>query len=129
MIVTRFAPSPTGRLHAGNIRTALVNWLLAHSASGRMVLRLDDTDLARSTAESAQSIRDDLAWLGLTPDLEVKQSDRFDRYEDALTRLAAQGRAYPCYETAEELELKRRVALSRGLPPIYDRAALALMIR
>ena len=71
MIVTRFAPSPTGRLHAGNIRTALVNWLLAHSAGGRMVLRLDDTDLARSTAESAQSIRDDLAWLGLTPDLET----------------------------------------------------------
>ena len=126
MIVTRFAPSPTGRLHAGNIRTALVNWLLARSAGGRFVLRLDDTDLARSTAESAQSIRDDLAWLGLAPDMEVKQSDRFDRYEDALARLAAQGRAYPCYESAEELELKRRVALSRGLPPIYDRAALAL---
>ncbi len=126
MIVTRFAPSPTGRLHAGNIRTALVNWLLARSSGGRFVLRLDDTDLARSTAESAQSIRDDLAWLGLAPDMEVKQSDRFDRYEDALARLAAQGRAYPCYETAEELELKRRVALSRGLPPIYDRAALAL---
>ncbi len=126
MIVTRFAPSPTGRIHAGNIRTALVNWLLARSAGGRFVLRLDDTDLARSTAESAQSIRDDLAWLGFTPDIEVKQSDRFDRYEEALNRLAAQGRAYACYETPEELELKRRVALSRGLPPIYDRAALAL---
>ena len=126
MIVTRFAPSPTGRLHAGNIRTALVNWLLARSAGGRFVLRLDDTDLARSTAESAQSIRDDLAWLGLVPDVEVKQSDRFDRYEAALAQLAAQGRAYACYETPEELELKRRVALSRGLPPIYDRAALAL---
>lgn len=126
MIVTRFAPSPTGRLHAGNIRTALVNWLLARSAGGRFVLRLDDTDLARSTAESAQSIREDLAWLGLTPDMEVKQSDRFDRYEAALTILANAGRAYPCYETAEERELKRRVALSRGLPPIYDRAALAL---
>ncbi|WP_310475633.1 glutamate--tRNA ligase family protein, partial [Sandarakinorhabdus sp.] len=99
MIVTRFAPSPTGRLHAGNIRTALVNWLLARSAKdsggGRFVLRLDDTDLARSTAESAQSIRDDLAWLGLTPDMEVKQSDRFDRYEAALTILANAGRAYP----------------------------------
>jgi len=126
MIVTRFAPSPTGRLHAGNIRTALVNWLLAHSAGGRFLLRLDDTDLARSTDESAQSIRADLAWLGLTPDAEVKQSDRFAFYEAALTRLAAQGRAYACYETPEELELKRRVALSRGLPPIYDRAALAL---
>ena len=130
MITTRFAPSPTGRLHAGNIRTALVNWLLARSAKdsggGRFVLRLDDTDLARSTAESAQSIRDDLAWLGLTPDAEVKQSDRFALYEAALNRLAAQGRAYACFETPEELELRRRVALSRGLPPIYDRAALAL---
>ncbi|MBU6164512.1 MAG: glutamate--tRNA ligase [Alphaproteobacteria bacterium] len=126
MIITRFAPSPTGRLHAGNIRTALVNWLLARSAGGRFVLRLDDTDLARSTAQSAQSIRDDLAWLGLTPDAEVKQSDRFALYQAALDRLAAQGRAYACYETPEELELKRRVALSRGLPPIYDRAALAL---
>ncbi len=126
MIVTRFAPSPTGRLHAGNIRTALVNWLLAKRDGGRFLLRLDDTDLARSTAESAQSIRADLAWLGLSPDAEVKQSDRFALYEDALNRLAAQGRAYACYETPEELELKRRVALSRGLPPIYDRAALAL---
>jgi len=126
MIVTRFAPSPTGRLHAGNIRTALVNWLLAKQAGGRFLLRLDDTDLARSTAESAQSIRDDLAWLGLNPDAEVKQSDRFALYEAALEKLAAQGRAYACYETPEELELKRRVALSRGLPPIYDRAALAL---
>jgi glutamyl-tRNA synthetase len=126
MIVTRFAPSPTGRLHAGNIRTALVNWLLARSAGGRFLLRLDDTDVARSTNESAQSIRDDLTWLGLAPDAEVKQSDRFALYEAALTRLADAGRAYACYETPEELELKRRVALSRGLPPIYDRAALAL---
>ncbi len=126
MIVTRFAPSPTGRLHAGNIRTALVNWLLARSAGGRFVLRLDDTDLARSTEASAQSIRDDLAWLGLVPDAEVKQSERFALYQAALDALAAQGRAYRCYETPEELELKRRVALSRGLPPIYDRAALAL---
>lgn len=90
------------------------------------MLRLDDTDLARSSAESAQSIRADLAWLGLVPDAEVQQSDRLALYEDALDRLAAQGRAYACYETPEELELKRRVALSRGLPPIYDRAALAL---
>ena len=126
MIVTRFAPSPTGRLHAGNIRTALVNWLLARASGGRFLLRLDDTDLARSTEASAQSIRDDLAWLGCAPDAEVKQSDRFAFYDDALQRLAAQGRAYACYETPEELELKRRVALSRGLPPIYDRAALAL---
>lgn len=126
MIVTRFAPSPTGRLHAGNIRTALVNWLVARRSGGRFVLRLDDTDQQRSTAESAQGIRDDLAWLGLVPDIEVKQSDRFALYEAALAQLADAGRAYPCYETPEELELKRRVALSRGAPPIYDRAALAL---
>jgi glutamyl-tRNA synthetase len=126
MIVTRFAPSPTGRLHAGNIRTALVNWLLARSGGGRFLLRLDDTDVARSTVESAESIREDLAWLGLAPDAEVRQSDRFGLYEAALARLAAAGRAYPAYETPEELELKRKVAQARGLPPIYDRAALRL---
>lgn len=126
MIVTRFAPSPTGRLHAGNIRTALVNWLMARKGGGRFLLRLDDTDLARSTEESAASIRADLAWLGLTPDDEVRQSDRFALYEAALNRLIAAGRAYPAYETAEELDLKRKVQQARGLPPVYDRAALAL---
>ncbi len=126
MIVTRFAPSPTGRLHAGNIRTALVNWLLARSGGGRFLLRLDDTDVARSTEESAASIREDLAWLGLAPDAEVRQSDRFGLYEAALAKLAAAGRAYPAYESPEELELKRKVAQARGLPPIYDRAALRL---
>ncbi len=126
MIVTRFAPSPTGRLHAGNIRTALVNWLAARKAGGRFVLRLDDTDLVRSTAESAAAIRADLAWLGLVPDAEVRQSDRFALYEAALARLAAAGRAYRAYESPEELELKRRVQQGRGQPPVYDRAALAL---
>lgn len=126
MTTTRFAPSPTGRLHAGNIRTALVNWLLARKAGGRFVLRLDDTDLARSTGESAASIRADLAWLGLTPDTEVRQSDRFSLYEAALARLADQGRAYRAYETPAELDLKRKVQQARGLPPVYDRAALAL---
>ncbi len=126
MTVTRFAPSPTGRLHAGNIRTALVNWLMARKAGGRFVLRLDDTDLARSTDASAQSIRDDLAWLGLEPDVEVRQSDRFALYDAALARLAAAGRAYRAYESPEELELKRRVQQARGAPPVYDRAALAL---
>ncbi len=125
-MLTRFAPSPTGRIHAGNIRTALVNWLLARKAGGRFLLRLDDTDLARSTEASAQSIRDDLGWLGLVPDLEIRQSDRFDRYQAALDRLAISGRAYRAYETPEELELKRKVAQSRGRPPVYDRAALAL---
>jgi glutamyl-tRNA synthetase len=126
MTVTRFAPSPTGRLHAGNIRTALVNWLLARKAGGRFVLRLDDTDLARSTEESAASIRADLGWLGLTPDIEVRQSDRFALYEAALARLIAEGRAYPAYETPEELDLKRKVQQARGLPPVYDRSALTL---
>ncbi|OYU14704.1 MAG: glutamate--tRNA ligase [Alphaproteobacteria bacterium PA4] len=126
MIVTRFAPSPTGRIHAGNIRTALVNWLLARQSGGRFLLRLDDTDLARSTPAFAQSIRDDLAWLGLSPDGEVRQSDRFALYEAALARLAASGRAYRAYESPEELELRRKVQQARGLPPVYDRAALKL---
>ena len=126
MIVTRFAPSPTGSLHAGNIRTALVNWLLARRHGGRFVLRLDDTDLLRSTEASAVSIRADLGWLGLSPDTEVRQSDRFGLYEAALARLAAQGRAYRAYETPAELDLKRRVQQQRGAPPVYDRAALAL---
>lgn len=126
MTVTRFAPSPTGSLHAGNIRTALVNWLFARQAGGRFLLRLDDTDSARSTAVAAAGIRADLAWLELTPDAEVRQSERFALYEAALTRLAAQGHAYRAYETPEQLDLKRRVQAGQGLPPVYDRAALAL---
>jgi glutamyl-tRNA synthetase len=126
MIVTRFAPSPTGRLHVGNVRTALLNWLLARKAGGRFLLRLDDTDVARSTEEFAQSIRDDLAWLGMVPDGEVRQSDRLARYAEVLEQLAAKGHVYRAYETPEELELKRKVALSRGAPPGYDRAALKL---
>lgn len=126
MIVTRFAPSPTGRLHVGNVRTALLNWLLARKAGGRFVLRLDDTDAARSTEEYAQSIRDDLAWLGMAPDAEQRQSDRMARYQEVLDLLAAAGHAYRAYETQEELELKRKVLLGRGLPPVYDRAALGL---
>ena len=125
-VVTRFAPAPTGRLHVGNIRTALHNWLWARKAGGRFLLRLDDTDRERSTEENAESIRADLAWLALVPDGEERQSARFDHYETALERLVESGRAYPAYETARELELKRKVALGRGLPPIYDRAALAL---
>src|SRR3712207_1600534 len=124
--VTRFAPSPTGRLHVGNIRTALHNWLWAKKCGGRFILRLDDTDRERSSEEFANAIREDLAWLGMTPDEEHRQSERFGRYEAALERLAAAGRAYPAYETAQELELKRKVQLSRGKPPVYDRAALAL---
>lgn len=125
-VVTRFAPAPTGRLHVGNIRTALHNWLWARKHGGRFLLRLDDTDRERSTEANAEAIRADLGWLGLVPDGEERQSARFDHYEAALARLAAAGRAYPAWETAQELELKRKVALGRGLPPIYDRAALAL---
>ena len=122
----RFAPSPTGKLHVGNVRTALVNWLFAKGQGGSFVLRIDDTDLARSTAEFEQGIELDLAWLGLLWDERHNQSKRFDRYEAAAERLKAAGRLYPCYETAEELDRRRKVQLSRGLPPVYDRAALNL---
>lgn len=122
----RFAPSPTGRLHIGNIRTALFNWLFARRAGGEFMLRLDDTDFERSTEAYAQGIRDDLAWLGLHWDIEAKQSDRYIEYEKATRRLTESGRLYPCYETQEELDLRRKRQLARGLPPVYDRAALAL---
>jgi len=125
-ITTRFAPSPTGRLHVGNIRAALHNWLWARKQGGRFLLRLDDTDSERSTAEFAESIRADLDWLGLNPDESVRQSDRFARYEARFQDLRAAGGVYPCYETAEELDLKRKILAGRGLPPIYDRAALRL---
>lgn len=125
-VTTRFAPSPTGRIHVGNIRTALHNWLWARKHGGKFILRLDDTDVERSSEESAQAIRQDLAWLGLAPDEEHRQSDRFAAYEAALERLRAEGRVYPAYETAQELDLKRKVQLSRGKPPVYDRSALSL---
>ncbi len=127
--MVRFAPSPTGRLHVGNIRTALFNWLFAHrpgGAPGRFLLRLDDTDRERSREEFAEAIREDLSWLGLDWDLEARQSERVAAYEAAVERLKAAGRLYPCYETAEELEAKRRRQRARRLPPIYDRAALRL---
>ncbi|WP_085808720.1 glutamate--tRNA ligase [Sphingomonas sp. TZW2008] len=125
-IVTRFAPSPTGRLHVGNIRTALFNWMWARANGGRFLLRIDDTDAARSEERFVAAIREDLAWLGLAPDDEVRQSDRFALYQARFDALVAAGRIYPAYETSQELDLKRKVQLGRGLPPIYDRAALAL---
>lgn len=125
-VTTRFAPSPTGTLHVGNIRTALHNWLLARKSGGRFLLRIDDTDVARSREEHVEAIRADLAWLGLHPEREERQSARFAIYEAAFEKLVAAGRLYRCYETAQELELKRKVLLGRGLPPIYDRAALKL---
>lgn len=124
--ITRFAPSPTGHLHVGNIRTALHNWMLAKKAGGRFLLRIDDTDAERSREEYVDGIRADLAWLGLVPDGEERQSARLAVYEAAFERLRAAGRVYRCYESAQELDLKRKVRLGRGLAPIYDRAALAL---
>jgi glutamyl-tRNA synthetase len=120
-VVTRFAPSPTGRLHVGNIRTALHNFLFARKNGGKFLLRIDDTDAERSTAEFDQAIRDDLEWMGLTPDAIVRQSARFDLYEREFERLKGAGRVYACFETPEELELRRKVLLGRGLPPVYER--------
>lgn len=126
MTTTRFAPSPTGRLHVGNIRTALHNWMLARKAGGTFILRIDDTDAARSREEYVDAIRADLTWLGLDWDREERQSARLDRYQAAFDALQAAGRIYPCYETAQELDVKRKIQLSRGLPPIYERGALKL---
>ena len=120
-VVTRFAPSPTGRLHVGNIRTALHNYLFSKKNGGKFILRIDDTDRERSTAEFDQAIRDDLHWLGLAPDQVVRQSERFALYEREFQRLKEAGRVYPAYETPEELELRRKVLLGRGLPPVYER--------
>lgn len=125
-MITRFAPSPTGRLHVGNLRAALHNWLWARSRGGRFLLRIDDTDAERSREEWVDAIRADLAWLGIEPDGEVRQSERFRLYDAALDRLAATGRAYPAWDTPGELELRRKVLMGRGLAPIYERTALAL---
>jgi glutamyl-tRNA synthetase len=120
-VVTRFAPSPTGRLHVGNIRTALHNALFARKNGGRFLLRIDDTDLERSREEFFEAIVDDLDWLGLKSDAMVRQSERFALYERQFESLKNAGRVYACYETPEELELRRKVLLGRGLPPVYER--------
>ena len=125
-VKVRFAPSPTGRLHVGNIRAAIINWLFARKQGGQFVLRIDDTDLERSTKDHEVAIERDLAWLGLTWDERHNQSARFPSYQNAAERLKAQGRLYPAYETQDELAVRRRVQLARGAPPIYDRAALHL---
>ena len=124
--ITRFAPSPTGWIHVGNLRTALMNWMIARKSGGSFILRLDDTDQERSKPEYAEGIRQDLAWLGLHWDREEKQSLRFDRYRDAADQLRAAGRFYECFETPAELDLKRKKLLNMGRPPVYDRASLAL---
>ncbi len=126
MTRVRFAPSPTGRLHLGNARPALFNWLFAKSTGGEFVLRYDDTDQERSTREFADAIATDLAWLGITPDITARQSDRVSLYDSARDKLIADGRLYPCYETSDELDRRRARARAMGRPPIYDRAALDL---
>ena len=120
-ITTRFAPSPTGNLHVGNVRAALHNWLWARKHGGRFILRIDDTDLERSKEEYVTQIRADLGWLGLDWDLEARQSQHFDLYESRFVALKTNGRVYACYETPEELDLRRKVLLGRGLPPVYER--------
>lgn len=124
--IVRFAPSPTGMLHLGNARAALFNWLFAKHAGGKFMLRMDDTDDERSTSAYAEGIENDLAWLGLRHDLFDRQSNRIAIYETAAQRLKDAGVLYPCYETAEELDRKRKRQQARGKPPVYDRAALDL---
>lgn len=122
----RFAPSPTGLIHVGNLRTALFNWLIAKRENGAFLLRFDDTDAERSRRAFAEAIHEDLRWVGIEPDEIFHQSARLEVYRAAAERLKAAGRLYPCFETAEELEAKRQRQRRRGLPPVYDRAALKL---
>jgi glutamyl-tRNA synthetase len=126
MTVTRFAPSPTGYIHIGNLRAALFNWLIARKAGGTFILRMDDTDRERSKQEYADAIKADLEWLGLTWDRFERQSDRLERYSEAAGQLRGAGRFYECFETPTELDLKRKKLLNMGRPPVYDRASLAL---
>lgn len=125
-VTVRFAPSPTGNIHIGNARTALFNWLFALNNGGRFIQRFDDTDIERSRQEYADNILTDIAWLGIEPVAVEYQSKRFAIYEAAVAKLKAAGVLYPCYETAEELDLKRKVRLTRRLPPVYSREALKL---
>lgn len=125
-VAVRFAPSPTGYLHVGNARTALITWLFARNQGGSLLLRIDDTDLERSKDEYTQDLKESLTWLGIDWDDYAHQRDRTERYGAQIEALKAAGRIYACYETPEELSLKRKTLLSRGKPPIYDRAALDL---
>jgi glutamyl-tRNA synthetase len=125
-VKVRFAPSPTGYLHAGNVRTAVVTWLFARQQNGHFLLRIDDTDVERSKPEYEEDIESALMWLGLDWDEKARQRDRSDRYAEVIEQLKSMDRLYPCYETADELSLKRKTQLGMGKPPIYDRAALSL---
>lgn len=124
--IVRFAPSPTGKLHVGNVRTALINWLFVRSQGGQFILRIDDTDTARSTAAYEEGIKTDLSWLGMDWDSTFKQSDKFDRYDEAAEFLKANGRLYACYETAEELDRQRKILRAQSKPPVYNRDGLSL---
>ncbi|CAD0184010.1 Glutamate--tRNA ligase 1 [Ruegeria sp. THAF57] len=126
MTTTRFAPSPTGYIHVGNLRTALMNYLIARKAGGTFILRIDDTDPERSKEEYVDAIKQDLEWLGLHWDRVERQSDRLDRYAEAADKLREMGRFYEAFETPTELDLKRKKQLNMGKPPVYDRAALNL---
>lgn len=123
-IKVRFAPSPTGFMHIGNTRTALFNWLLAKKLGGKFMLRIDDTDRVRSKKEYEDAMRESLIWLGFEWSEEARQSARFDRYNEVTKKLMDEGRIYACYETPEELEIKRKRAMAKGLAPVYDRQAL-----
>ncbi|VAV86562.1 Glutamyl-tRNA(Gln) synthetase [hydrothermal vent metagenome] len=125
-VKVRFAPSPTGKLHVGNIRTALLNWLFAKANNGRFLLRIDDTDLQRSTAAFETGIFADMDWLGLVHDETMKQSARFASYDQAAGLLKSKDLLYPCFETADELDRQRKLQRAQGKPPVYNRAALAL---
>ena len=126
MTTTRFAPSPTGNIHVGNLRTALFNYLIARKAGGTFILRLDDTDQERSKEEYADGIKRDLEWLGLHWDRVERQSLRLDRYAEVARQLRESGRLYEVFETPTELDLKRKKQLNMGKPPVYDRTGLNL---
>ena len=125
-VITRFAPSPTGLLHLGNIRTALINWLYARTHNGKFILRIDDTDQERSKDEYISKIKYDLEWLGIDYDDTFNQSSRFERYREQFEKLKADGRIYPCYETPDELERKRKLQMASGGKQVYDRSSLSL---
>lgn len=125
-VICRFAPSPTGRLHVGNVRTALMNWLFVREKRGKFILRIDDTDTSRSTDAYESGIKDDLNWLGLDWDHTFNQSDRFQTYISIAEKLKKNGLLYACYETSEELDRQRKLQRVQGKPPIYNRSGLEL---
>ncbi|WP_333023285.1 glutamate--tRNA ligase [Wolbachia endosymbiont of Pentidionis agamae] len=125
-MLTRFAPSPTGYLHVGNLRTALICWIYARQKSGKFILRFDDTDAQRSDNKYIQAIEEDLKWVGIDWNVSFRQSEKFKHYDEIFAHLIRSGHIYSCYETIEELEIKRKLQLAQGLPPIYDRSGLFL---